>query len=111
MNKLTLSLIIVSILALLVVSHAEDLSKPMFNKPMFSSPSTLKQYSGSTSNSPSFVIPTTPGVSFSYSNNQYQGMSVTSSDGNITTFFPALKAGSGSANSTKITTCVNTGSA
>ena len=109
MNKITLSLIIVSILALLVVSHAEDLSKPMFNKPMFSSPSTLKQYSGSTSNSQSYVIPTTPGVHFTYGNNG--GMSVTSSDGNITTFFPALKAGSGSANSTKITTCVNTGSA
>lgn len=97
MTKLILSLIVVSILVLSSLSNAGD-EVDLGN--LMTPRSSSQSYS-----SPSYVIPTTPGVSFSYSSNQYQGMSVTSSDGHITTFFPALQP----VNGVKIITCVNAG--
>jgi len=97
MKKLILSLIIVvSILIVSTLSHAEDLFKPMFSSP------------SSVSSPQSYVIPITPGVHFTYGKGG--GMSITSDDGGITTFYPAFGHRSTVVPVPKIIHCVNSGS-
>ena len=115
MTKLILSLIIVNILIFPALSHAEDsfwraygdflnsysMPSAPFTPPIFISPSSVSR-----PHSPVIIIPSTPGVQMHYSNNQYQGMSVTY-EGGISTFYPSYNA---KATGSKIVTCVNAGS-
>ena len=98
MKKLILSLIVVSVLVLSSLSYAGDeVDYGNLMTPRSSSPS---------SGSSSYVISTTPGVHFTYGKNG--GMSITSSDGGITTFYPNF--GGQTPAGSKVTTCVNSGS-
>ena len=100
MKKIILSLIIVSGLVLSSLSYAgEEVDYGNLMTPRSSSPS---------SGSSSYVISTAPGVHFTYGKGG--GMSITSSDGGYTTFYPAFGHRSTVVPVPKVVHCVNTGS-